>query len=284
MDRTNFSLVGLQELLAPLGLKYVRFFETIDSTNAEAGRWVAAGAPGHALVIAEEQSRGRGRLGRHWFTPRGAALAFSLILHPAQAQFEPVVTARFTALGALAVCDALQDLYELEAEIKWPNDVLLARHKVAGVLAEAHWQGERPIAVVLGVGVNVYPQAVPSEAELLYPATSVQAHLPPIAVDRSALLKAILASVLGWMERIDRSEFLAAWDQRLAFRREWVKISEPGSHTPIHAQVIGLAQDGALQVITSSGEHRRLIGGDLSLRPAAEANIPTNPGLEVNNA
>jgi BirA family biotin operon repressor/biotin-[acetyl-CoA-carboxylase] ligase len=167
MDQTS-----LQALLADLPLGSVRYFATVGSTNDLAGRWVEAGAPDLALVAADEQTAGRGRLNRRWITPPSSALAFSLVLkNPVEAD-----VLRYTALGALAVCDALNAALSpvLPAQIKWPNDVIATRRKLAGVLAEAHWQGESLTAVILGIGINVAPPSVPPDEQLNYPATCVE--------------------------------------------------------------------------------------------------------------
>src|SRR5512141_2769024 len=110
----------LSAALAGLPLGGLRFFTTIGSTNDEALAWAAEGAPDQSLVVADEQTAGRGRAGRRWHTPPGAALAISLILRPTPV--ERTLPARTTGLAALAItqcCTAMN----LQASIKWPNDV-----------------------------------------------------------------------------------------------------------------------------------------------------------------
>ncbi|HSO27485.1 MAG TPA: biotin--[acetyl-CoA-carboxylase] ligase [Anaerolineales bacterium] len=270
--------------LKPVGVNHLRFFEVIDSTNAEAGRWIAAGAPDRALVLAEEQTQGRGRQGRQWITPRGAALALSLILKPEKMALPPQVGPHFTALGALAVCEALQTLYGLDAQIKWPNDVLLGGEKVAGVLVEAIWQGSDLVALILGIGVNVFAEAAPPPSAVVLPATSVQAHAAGHPVDRLELLKAIVARSIDWLARVADSALVAAWAARLAYRYQWVMVADPKSESPYRAYIRGLAQDGALEVVTAAGAERRLTGGEISLRPWPENLVDQNPNLEAHDA
>src|SRR5512146_539455 len=126
----------LKKALSKLPVGDVRYFDTIGSTNNEALAWATSGAKDLSLVIADEQSAGRGRLDRKWYTPKGTALAFSLILRPT-AQENPYLT-RMVGLAALAITDALQTR-GLSAQIKWPNDVLLNGSKVAGILIESVW-------------------------------------------------------------------------------------------------------------------------------------------------
>jgi BirA family biotin operon repressor/biotin-[acetyl-CoA-carboxylase] ligase len=254
---------SLQALLADLPLGSVRYFATVGSTNDLAAHWAEAGAPDLALVAADEQTAGRGRLNRRWITPPGSALAFSLVLkNPGEAD-----VLRYTALGALAVCDALNATFPpvLPAQIKWPNDVIATRRKLAGVLAEAHWQGETLTAVILGIGINVAPPSVPPDEQLNYPATCVEAVIES-PVDRWWLLHAVLERLLFWRERLGTPEFVMAWEARLAFRGEWVQVSFEGQ-PPLEGQVLGLTPDGRLRLRHRQGKLHELHGGELNVRP-----------------
>src|SRR5215208_4950382 len=114
----------LKRTLSKLPLGDVKYFDSIGSTNTEALAWATNDAKDLSLVIADEQTTGRGRLDRKWFTPPGTALAFSLIVHPTPE--EEAFLTRIVGLAALAVVDALK-ARGLTARIKWPNDVLLSR-------------------------------------------------------------------------------------------------------------------------------------------------------------
>ena len=258
----------------------VRFFERINSTNSEAARWADAGAPDLALVVADEQTAGRGRQGRKWFTPAGAALAFSLVLRQTSGDptdedeiYKSSGFTRLTALGALAVCQALRAEYGIPAEIKWPNDVLVERKKLSGILAEATWQGDQLQAVILGIGINIAPESVPGETELIYPATCVQAALGR-PVDRLEVLRAVLEKLLKWRTRLNDDDFLTAWDRHLAFKGEWVTIidNDPAGARTRQGCVLGLDDQGRLRLKDHSGEEFKLLTGELRLRPAAELN------------
>jgi len=257
----------LEQALGGLPLGSIRYAGRTGSTNADAAGWAEAGAPDLALVVADEQTAGRGRQGRRWLTPAGAALAFSLVLRPERGAFNP---AHLTALGALAVCETLFDLYHLEGQIKWPNDVLLERRKVGGILVEASWQSENLTTAILGIGLNVTRAAVPDEADLAFPATCVEASLGR-SVDRLELLKAVLSQLLGWRLRLGSQEFLHAWEERLAFRNEWVRVlpgaslSEPPDFE--EGQILGLETDGALRLCDRAGWTLIFRTGEVSLRP-----------------
>lgn len=274
----DLSLAALETALADLPLGALRYFDCLGSTNSEAAGWADAGAPDLALVVADEQSAGRGRQGRQWFTPPGAALAFSLVLRQPLAQAGesaldlPARMARLTALGALAVCRALRQEYRLPALVKWPNDVLLHGRKTTGILAEAHWQGERLTAVILGIGVNVSPVSVPAESGLIFPATCVETALGR-PVERLELLHAILAQLLDWRQRLSQPVFLQAWEQFLAFKDEWVQIifNDPqGASQARLGQVLGLDAQGCLRLLDQAGEIFTVCTGEVRLRPTGE--------------
>ena len=252
------QLRELDRILEDLPLGKVRYFERTGSTNDDAARWAEEGAPDLSLVIAEEQTAGRGRHNRRWYTPPGAALAFSLIL---RTQSEEAVIPRLTALGALALSDALQGLYGLQARIKWPNDVLMAGRKLAGVLAEAAWQGDRLASVILGIGINIGPLSVPPQSTLNYPAVCLESALSK-RVDRLELLHEVLACLLDWRPRLAEDKFILACQERLAFRGEWVQIV-PDRGLPVEGQVLGLDKGGCLVLRTRVGETITLQSGQL---------------------
>jgi BirA family biotin operon repressor/biotin-[acetyl-CoA-carboxylase] ligase len=174
---------------------------------------------------------------------------------------------RLTALGAVAVRNALQRNYNLVPQIKWPNDVLIERQKVAGVLAEAQWSGEQLKAAILGIGINVAAGSILPRAELNFPATSVEEALKR-KVERVELLHHVLKELLYWKPRIHTNDFLSEWESCLAFRGEWVQVTTGESYgkdglpasleqrpAPIQTgKVLGLALDGSLKLLTKSGE------------------------------
>lgn len=252
----------LKKALRKLPLGDIRYFESIGSTNTEALAWATGGAKDLSLVIADEQTEGRGRLNRKWFTPRGTALALSLILRPTDAE-KPHVT-RMAGLAALAVADALR-IRSLAAEIKWPNDVLLNGQKVAGILVESVWSGEEVDCLVIGIGVNVLKAAVPSADVLLFPATSLEDMLGP-GVQRERVLHDILAGMIALRPHIGSDSFLASWEKALAFRGEPVQVEQEDG-TVVRGQLSGLESDGSLRLHEESGKPITVRFGDVRLRP-----------------
>lgn len=252
----------LRDRLNDLPIPQIRAFDIIGSTNDESLAWAAQGAEDGCLVVADQQTQGRGRFRRRWVTIPGAALAFSLILRPTPAELPHI--GFFSPLGALAISQALEATCGLEALIKWPNDVLLQRRKAAGILVEAAWMGDQAQAVVIGIGVNVAPEAVPPADELLFPAISV-AEAAGKPVDRVELLRNILQSLFVWRSRLGSPSFRQAWEDRLAFRGEWVQIDGSGAEA-VTGQIIGLDDTGNLLLRNAAEETIAVAVGDVHLR------------------
>ena len=165
---------SLKKTLSKLNIGGLRYFDSIGSTNDEALAWAAAGARDLSIVIADEQTQGRGRLDRKWFTPKGSALAFSLILRPT-ATLRPHLS-RTVGLAALSIAETCSRL-GLAPRIKWPNDILLNGKKTAGILIENVWSGDDVDSLVIGMGINVHKASVPPAELLQFPATSLEDEL-----------------------------------------------------------------------------------------------------------
>jgi BirA family transcriptional regulator, biotin operon repressor / biotin---[acetyl-CoA-carboxylase] ligase len=260
--------------LAGLPVPDIKYFDSIGSTNSEALQWAEKGAPDGALVVADTQTAGRGRMDRRWVTHAGAALAFSLILRPSAPEAEAL--GLFSPLGALGVASALAEDYGLPAQVKWPNDVLLQRRKVCGILVEAVWVGSAVQNVVTGIGVNVASEAVPPDDQVIYPATSIEDVLGR-PVDRLELLRNILERVFAWRSRLGSPEFMQAWEANLAFKGEWVEVQPPGQDRLV-GKLIGLSPTGDLRLLSPAGAVITAAAGDLRLRPINEDNVSVNLG------
>ena len=252
----------LRAALRNLPLGGLRFFEHIGSTNDEALAWASQDASDLSIVISDEQTRGRGRLGRKWFTPPKTALAFSLILRPTADEIK--YPARVTGLGALALTDAISTL-GLHAQIKWPNDVLLNGRKVSGILVESVWIGDAPDAFVLGIGVNVLTSSVPPADQLLFPATSIETESGQ-SIDRVEFLRGILSSLMTWRPKLGTDEFIKAWESSLAFRGEDIQLIKEND-PPLKGILLGLEPDGSLR-LKANNKILTVQIGEIHMRPA----------------
>jgi BirA family biotin operon repressor/biotin-[acetyl-CoA-carboxylase] ligase len=252
----------LRALLAGLPIPDLRYFETIGSTNDEAAAWAEKGGPDGALVTANEQTSGRGRNQRHWITRSDQALAFSVLFRPAGEA--PERLAFYSPMCALAISRMLEGL-DLHPQIKWPNDVLLDRKKISGILVEGSWQGSRMAAIVCGIGINIASKSLEQSDRLLFPASSIEQELGS-PVDRWPVLAEILRGLFYWRARIGTPEFLQAWENRLAFRGELVRIEQDGQE-PLIGTVEGIDPgSGDLKLITKSGKMEHIAAGDVHLR------------------
>src|SRR5215210_4476344 len=170
-------------------------FDSLPSTNTEAARQAALGVPEGLCVVAREQTAGRGRRERSWVSPKDAGLYLSVVLRPTlEARLWPLIM----LTAALAVRDALLEACGLEADIKWPNDLLAGGRKLCGILAETA-EGTRARAVVLGIGVNLKRNSFPHE--LSNTATSVEEQTGR-APDAERLLEALTRSLAARYEAL----------------------------------------------------------------------------------
>jgi BirA family transcriptional regulator, biotin operon repressor / biotin---[acetyl-CoA-carboxylase] ligase len=234
---------------------------SVGSTNDVAVDLAAAGAPEGTLVVADTQTRGRGRSGRAWQTRPGTALAMSLVLRPREVR--PATAWGISVAGALAVAEALETEGGAPS-IKWPNDVLLVERKVAGLLVDASWVGERLAHAVLGIGVNVLAGSVPPDDEVDFPATSLE-HALGRPVERETLLLAILESLARWVSRLGSESLREAWWQRMAYRDRWVSVENAGRE--VSGRLVGIDPAGGVVLRLEGGERVNAGAGAARLRP-----------------
>ena len=247
-----------------LGLP-LHFFESVGSTNDVALDLAQRGAPHGTLVVADAQTRGRGRGTRRWETPAGTSLALSVLLRPRLIAVEGAWG--FGVAGAMAVVEAME-MEGAAAAIKWPNDVLVGGRKAAGLLVDAVWEGEQLEAAIVGIGVNVLDGSAPPDGQVDYPATSLQAALGR-AVDRSTLLLAILEALARWLPRVGSADLRQAWWQTMAYRDEWVSVEERGRE--LRGRLAGIDADGGVILQTANGETMKVGAGGGRLRPIDKA-------------
>jgi len=227
----------------------VRWYDEVDSTNDVAKFWAQAGAIEGSVVCAEVQSAGRGRRGAVWVCPAAEGLAFSVILRPTMSR---ALWPRIALIIGLAVAQSLE-YFGIAAELKWPNDVLVAGKKICGVLVEA--VGD---AVIVGVGINVGVREFPDELRKI--ATSVWLESGREIV-RDELLEEVVKRTVHQVAGIEGefSELLDAWRQRCALTGKWVSclIAEQ----PFVGIVRGVSDAGEL-MLEIDGELRALLQAD----------------------
>jgi BirA family transcriptional regulator, biotin operon repressor / biotin---[acetyl-CoA-carboxylase] ligase len=226
-----------------------RHFRVTDSTNERARELAEAGAPSGAVLTASSQTAGRGRRGRVWTAPRDKALLYSTILRPLDAG-----DALLPLAVPVAVCEAIESEASVRCEIKWPNDVWISEHKVAGILIEAR----PPDWAVIGVGVNVAIEADEFPADLRWPAISVGHGATPDSI------RAALDRQLGAWVDAEPEEVLSAFRGRdVVVGREisWVERGTSRSGT-----AAGIDARGNLLVEVGGGERVALGAGEVQLQ------------------
>jgi BirA family biotin operon repressor/biotin-[acetyl-CoA-carboxylase] ligase len=232
------------------------------STNDVALARAAEGAPEGALVIAEAQRRGRGRFHRKWLAPPGAGILASVVLRPT---LHPSLVSQLVIAAAVAVAESLNALHDLDAHIKWPNDVYVGTRKIAGILAELSAEAEQVNHVVIGIGLNVNMTTAQLPKPVRDTATSIQIELGR-EVSRLDVLVELLAQLERWYDRWRRDAFApvkARWAELSSSLGRRVRITS-GSETTT-GLVADLDDDGALLLRLDTGHIRKVASGDIAL-------------------
>jgi BirA family biotin operon repressor/biotin-[acetyl-CoA-carboxylase] ligase len=242
----------------------VLVFEETASTNDVVEHLAKSGAREGLVVFAESQTRGRGRRGRAWASPRGKGLWFSVLLRPT---LPPSAASRITVAASVAVARAIREVGRVDARIKWPNDVIIDDKKLAGILTELRVEADEVLMAILGIGIDVNCEQDDFPNDLARIATSLKLETGSTQ-DRVALAARVLAT-------FDECYQLALTDFE-AVADEWAKLC-----TTLGRQIVvtmgqrrieGFAQaldsDGALLVRCDSGQMERILGGDLVVERA----------------
>ncbi|PKM81393.1 MAG: biotin--[acetyl-CoA-carboxylase] ligase [Firmicutes bacterium HGW-Firmicutes-14] len=243
--------------------KKIVYCESVDSTNNLARTLAQEGSPDGTVVIAEEQTGGRGRMGRSWYSPPGQGIWFTLILRP---PVNPADAAKITMVSAVAAARGIREYTGLAAGIKWPNDILLSGRKAVGILTEMNAEIDRVNYLVVGIGININVDRGQVSSELAAALASLEEeagrHLSRIE---------LLAAILNDLDRLYRefidgnfSQILIEWRKMSVTLGKLVKV------TSLHDTDEGLAfdvdEEGALLLRKKDGSVRRILAGDVSLR------------------
>lgn len=251
----------LIKLLSKTPVTRLRYFDTINSTNDFAQDWINAGTPDFSIVVADQQTSGRGRLQRKWITNPGAALAFSVIFHLSPQELTSA--SLIPIMAAVSTTSAIFQQFSIQAQIKWPNDILVSGMKTAGILVESTWFDEENVSTVIGIGVNISPAALPSLDETALPATCLE-HAAGHPLDRWQLLKCILISMQEWRMNINSEELIKYVNNRMAYIGQRVYINSSDGQS-ISGIVQGVDSTGSLLLQTQDGVES-IHAGDVHLR------------------
>lgn len=269
------SAVAIQDFIEPAALDVqlvqqglsesrigtpLHYFREIGSTNSHARELAEAGAAEGTVVIAESQSQGRGRLGRRWESPAFTNLYLSILLRP---NLAPAHAAQITLMAAVALADAVDAYVPGQAAIKWPNDILIGKKKLAGILTEASCDAERVHHVILGIGINLNYAADAMPEEIRRRATSLL-EITGKPVHRESFLQGLLQGIERCYGELERAGFAALaqrWQSYFAWRGRRVRVELLDQVTIGTAK--GIDRDGALMLVDDHGIEQRILAGDV---------------------
>ena len=262
----KLSAEGIRSVLPTSYLANIIYYDTIDSTNREAKQLALEGAPQGTIVVASQQTAGRGRLGRSFFSPKESGLYMSIVLRP---EMNSSLALRITSAAAVAVCRAIERHCDKEAGIKWVNDVFIDGMKVCGILTEgiSGFESGRIESVVVGIGLNhTIPKAgFPSELSSI--AGALFSDIPPLRSSRNQVAADIIACFFDLLPFLESSAFLDEYRKRSIVLGKRVLVTH-GSES-YEAVASGIEEDGSLVVQLPTGELRILSSGEISLKKLA---------------
>jgi BirA family biotin operon repressor/biotin-[acetyl-CoA-carboxylase] ligase len=271
--RSGYRLIRSPDLLIPSEIKSIlktkwigktiHHFHTLDSTNSKAYQLALNGAEEGEVVIAESQEKGRGRLGRQWFSPPFLNLYLSVILRP---KILPHQAPLITLMAAVATADAIQKFSGFIPLIKWPNDILLRDRKVAGLLNEINSEMDRIHFVILGIGVNLNMSQKMFLKKIRSVATSLKIEMGQ-TISRKAFLQSLLQELEKWYTifvKEGNAIILKAWRDRAHVKGRRVKVTSFGE--TLVGMAVDVDSDGALILETEEGKRKRVVAGDVEYK------------------
>ena len=240
----------------------VKYFRTVDSTNNAAKRLAEEGAAHGTLVIAEEQTGGKGRRGRAWTTAPGEAVAMTLIIRPSM---PPEKASMLTLVMGMAVTAACQEIAGARAQIKWPNDVTVGGKKVCGILTEMSAELHAIHYLVIGAGINVNIEEIPEEINQVAASLSIEAGRK---LNRAKVICACMKHFERYYEKFleteDMSLMREQYNAMLANMNREVRVLEPGNEYNGIAR--GINDKGELLVEREDGRVSNVFAGEVSVR------------------
>lgn len=244
------------KIIELLGSCTVRVFDIIDSTNNEAKRMLEGGFRGKALVAAEAQTGGRGRLGRTFYSPKSTGLYFTVIIPPV---FPIEEVSLLTPAAAVAVVRVLTGVTEKPLKIKWVNDIYAEDKKICGILAESVLDMEKGgfAGFAVGIGINISTEDFPEDIEGIAASLHTEA-------DRNEIAAGIARELFTFAENLAAREFLPEYRERSYVTSKDIYFIKNGEKR--NATAIGIDDSGGLIVKLENGEYTVLRGGEISVR------------------
>jgi len=236
--------------------KKIYYFDTLSSTMDTAMELGIKGSPEGTVVLTEAQTKGRGRLGRHWFSPKYKGIYLSLILRP---KILPNSTPILTLLSAVSIWEAIKETCGLDMQIKWPNDILLHNKKIGGILTELNAETDTTRFVVIGIGLNVNND----KKTLAQGATSLKEQTKE-EINRISLLQEILRKIETnylLFQKEGSAPIIEKWRNYNITLGKRVKISCHREYR--EGEAIDIDTDGGLLIRKDSGLVEKIMAGDV---------------------
>lgn len=267
----------------------IHIFRSLESTNLTAKKMALDGAPPGTVVIAEEQTKGRGRMGRSFHSPPAGGIYISFLLQP---RFDAAKSVLITTAASAAVCKAIENVTGISCRIKWVNDIYLGEKKICGILTEAvtDFESGHIDYIVLGIGINYSTErtAFPEELSGIVGALFDSPQPSESAISRNRLIAEVIDQVLEINEKLESREFLADYKKRsFVLGKEILIIPTAGSDqernltegTP--ATAVDIDENGGLVVQYRDGSIETLNSGEISIRTVSRANKPEDVGEQA---
>lgn len=237
--------------------------DAVDSTNSEAERQLAAGSPVPLVILARQQTEGRGRRGRTWHSPAAGNLYCTFVFRP---RLEPARLQDFTLWMGLNICELISNFCKIDPGLKWPNDLLFAGRKCGGMLTEARIDADQIRDLVFGLGLNLNGRAADLPRDLQRTATSL-AEATGAPVDLNRFAAALIGRVLGAYDQFTeggyRDKFAGLWKRYDVLRGRPVSVVQ-GTRT-VAGTATGIDNEGSLIVRLNSGRAERFRAGEVTL-------------------
>ncbi len=236
--------------------KKIHYFDVVSSTMNMAQELALKDAPEGTVVLAESQTKGRGRLGRSWVSPKYKGIYFSLILRP---KVLPNVTPIFTLLCAVSVCEAIKEVTDLDAQIKWPNDILIHNKKLGGILTELNAEMDATRSIIIGIGLNVN-----NDKKTEVPGATSLKEQKKEEVSRVALLQGILRKIEDnylLFQQEGGSGIIEKWRHYSLTLGKRVKIVCEKTH--LEGEAVDIDADGGLLIRRDYGTVEKVMSGDV---------------------
>ncbi len=251
----GYRLISSPDLLIPYEFpaleRRIHYFREIGSTMDAARKLAEGGLEQGTIVVAESQSRGRGRLSKEWVSPQGG-IYFTVILRP---KISPAYAPRINLMASVAVATTIRRLFGLKAELKWPNDVLIEGKKVCGILAEMNAEVDAVNFINLGIGINANTSISQHEEK----ASSLKEQLGE-EVSRREFFRSVLTELKEQQALLTKTDLLEEWKSLSATLNRDVRIVALGEE--IVGQAIDIDSSGALIIKGKDGSLRTAIAGD----------------------